>query len=240
MEFAAGEAEYKKAVELDSSDATARQWYAQDMGLIGANELEAIAEANHAHQLDPLSPIITFQLGAVYIYARKFDDAIAMCSKLATENPTFAVAHYCLAWAYWGKRMYPQVVEEWKTFARLSGDDIESRFSSAMEQGFRTGGWKGALLKGIEIKAGEARQGQRKSAFNSPVMLAGLCADSGNKEQAFQWLDTAFQRHDRLLIALNTYFFLDPLRSDPWFVDLVRKVGLTAVATPHTEETTGP
>ncbi len=225
-DFAGGRAEHRKAVELDPNDATARQWYAQDIGLIGGSPQEAIAEANRAHQLDPLSPIIGFQLGAVYIYARQFDDAIAVCSKLATENPTFGVAHYCLAWAYWGKRMYPQVIEEWKAFARLSGDDIESRFSSAMEQGFRATGWKGALLRGIEVKAGEARQDQRKSAFNSPVLLAGLCADLGDKEQAFRWLDTAFERHDRLLIALNTYFFLDPLRSDPRFAELVRKVGL--------------
>jgi tetratricopeptide (TPR) repeat protein len=66
-DIAGGEADYKKAIELDPNDATALQWHAQDVGLIGGREQEAIADANRAHQLDPLSSIISFQLGAVYL-----------------------------------------------------------------------------------------------------------------------------------------------------------------------------
>ena len=63
-DFAGGEAEFKKAFELDPNDATAHQWYAEDIGWIGGREQEAIAEANRAHQLDPLSPIISMVVGA--------------------------------------------------------------------------------------------------------------------------------------------------------------------------------
>jgi len=118
-DFAGGEAEFKKAFELDPNDATAHQWYALNMGMIGGREQEALAEANRAHQLDPLSPIISFPVGNVHLFARQYDEAIAVCKKLANENPTFAVAHYCLVWAYWGKRLYPQVIEEWKVFGQL-------------------------------------------------------------------------------------------------------------------------
>jgi len=220
-DFAGGEAEYKKAFELDLNDATAHHWYADDIAMIGGREQEALAEANRAHQLDPLSPIISSEVGAVHYFARQYDEAIAICKKLANENPTFAVAHHCLYRAYWGKRMYPQVIEEWKTFGQLSGDRNESDFASAMEQGFRSAGWKGALAKGIEI-----RQVQRKTGYSSAYVIAALYADLGDKEQAFRWLNTALQEHAEGVMGLKTDFLLDPLRSDPRFVELVRKVGL--------------
>jgi len=90
-----------------------------------------------------------------------------------------------------------------------------------MEQGFRLAGWKTALTKGIEI-----RQAQRKTGYYSPLVIATLYADLGDKEQAFRWLNTAYQERDWLLVGLKTNFLLDPLRSDPRFAELVRKVGL--------------
>jgi serine/threonine protein kinase len=220
-DFAGGEAEYKKALELDSNDATAHQWYAADIGMIGGREQEALAEANRAHQLDPLSPIISARVGLIHIWARQYDEGIAVCQKLANENPTFATAHLCLAFGYWGKRMYPQVIAEWKAEGQLSGDRNDSEFASATEQGFRSAGWKGALTKGIET-----RQAQRKTGYSSAYWIAALYAELGNKDQAFRWLNTAYQEHDRFLVSLKTDFLLDPLRSDPRFAELVRKVGL--------------
>ena len=220
-DFAGGEAEYKKSFELDPNDAMARQWYAFDIGLIGGREREALAEANRAHQLDPLSPMISNQVGSVHVMARQYDEAIVVCQKVANENPTFARAHLCLASAYWGKHMYPQVIEEWKTYGELSGDRNESDFASAMEQGFHSGGWKGALTKGIET-----RQAQRKTGYSSAYAIAQLYADLGDKDQAFRWLNTAYQERDWWLVGLKTNFLFDPIRSDPRFAELVRKVGL--------------
>jgi len=220
-DFAGGEAEYQKALELDPNDATAHQLYAYDIGAIGGREQAALAEANRAHQLDPLSPIISVDIGVTHNSARQYDDAIAVCKKVAKENSTFAVAHYCLAMAYWGKRMYPLVIEEWKTYGQLSGDQNESEFASALEQGFRSAGWKGALTKGIEI-----RQAQRKTGYSSAYWIAAMYSELGDKDQAFRWLNTAYQERDGLLEGSKTDFLLDPIRSDPRFAELVRKVGL--------------
>jgi tetratricopeptide (TPR) repeat protein len=220
-DFAGGEAEYKKAIELDPNDATAHQWYADGIGNIGGREQEALAEANRAYQLDPLSPIISFTVGSIHLDARRYDEAIAVCKKSANENPTFASAHQCLVFAYLGKRMYPQVIEEWKAVGQLSGDRNESEFASALEQGFHSGGWKSALTKGIE-----ARQAQRKAGYYSAYAIASLYAGLGDKDMAFQWLNTAYQERDYLLESLKTDFQLDPIRSDPRFAELVRKVGL--------------
>jgi eukaryotic-like serine/threonine-protein kinase len=220
-DFAGGESEYKKAFDLDPNDASARQSYAADIGMIDGRQQEALAEANRAYQLDPLSPIIGYRVGAIHIWARQYDEAIVVCKKLANENTTFAVAHFCLARAYWGKRMYPEVIEEWKAFGQLYGAGNESDFASAMEQGFRSAGWKGALAKAIEV-----RQTQRETGYSSAYEIATLYADSGDKDQALRWLDTAYQERDRLLPGLKADFLLDSIRSDHRFAELVRKVGL--------------
>jgi serine/threonine protein kinase len=220
-DFAGGEVEYKKALELDPNDASAHQWYAQDIGWIGGREKEALAEADRAHQLDPLSPIIAETLGLLQVTVRKYDEAIATCQKLASENPTFAQAHLCLAQAYWGEGMYPKVVEEFKIFGELDGNPKDAEFASALEQGFHSGGWKGALTKGIDV-----RQAQRKASYWSAYDIATLYAGLGEKDEAFHWLNAAYEERDYQIESLRTDFRLDPVRSDPRFAELVRKVGL--------------
>lgn len=220
-DFLAGEAEFKKSFELDPNDATARQWYADEIGQIGGREPEAFAEIDRAHELDPLSPVITRVVGGVRGSARKFDEELAICGKLANENPTFAIAHDCLAHAYRGKHMYPQVIEEWNALGRLSGYRVDADFAAAADRGFRSSGWKGALTNAIAF-----RQAQRRTGYFSAFDIAALYADLGDKEQAFHWLDIAYQEHDWPLITLNTNSALDPLRSDQRFAEMVRKVGL--------------
>src|ERR1039457_3864157 len=86
---------------------------------------------------------------------------------------------------------------------------------------FVQGGWKGALTKGIEIL-----QAQHKTGYSSAYWIAVLYADLGDKDQAFQWLNTAYEEHDLFLLRFRTKFALDPLRSDPRFAELARNVGL--------------
>jgi TolB-like protein/predicted Ser/Thr protein kinase len=220
-DFAGGEAEYKKALELDPNDASARQWHGQDIGWIGGREKEALDEMNRAHQLDPLSPIITESVGLVQIAVRSYDDAIATCQKVASENPAFAQAHNCLAFAYWGKGMYPKTVEEFKILGELDGNPKDAEFASALAQGFHSGGWKGALTKGIEV-----RQAQRKASYWSAYDIADFYAGLGEKDEAFRWLNAAYEERDYQVESLRTDFRLDLVRSDPRFAELVRKVGL--------------
>lgn len=220
-DFVGGEAEFKKSFALDPNDATAHQWYADDIGMIGGREQEAFAEINRAHELDPQSPVIARVAGGIHVWARQYPEAIAICSKLANDNPKFAIAHDCLAYAYWGERMYPRVIEEWKAYGQLSGHSDDSELAAALEAGYISAGWKGALSKAIEF-----RESQRKNGYSSALIIATFYADMGDKDQAFHWLNVAYQEHDWLLIGLNTYFQLDPLRSDPRFAELVRKVGL--------------
>jgi eukaryotic-like serine/threonine-protein kinase len=218
-DFAGGEAEYKKALELDPNDATAHQWHGQDLGWQG-NEPEALSEMNRAHQLDPMSAIISQATGIVQIAARKFDDAIDTCQKIVSENATFAQAHFCLAYAYWGKGMYPKAVDEFKLLGQLGGNPQDAEFAAALEQGFRSGGWNGALHKAIEV-----RLAQRSAGFAAAHDIAILYASVGDKDEAFRWLNTAREDHDYQVEGLRTDFLLDPVRSDPRFAELVHKIG---------------
>jgi TolB-like protein len=220
-DFAGGEAEFRRAFAIDPNDATAHQWFAECLGMIGGREQEALKEIDLAHALDPTSLVIPRVKGSVYVAARRFDDAIAVCQQLLDENPAYALAHDCLAYAYWGKRMYPQVIEQWKMFGEMSGNGDDTELGDAMERGFRSAGWRGALVGGIQV-----RLKQRQVGYMSPYLIARLYADLGDKEKAFQWLNTGYSEHDFLLRELNTAFEMDSLRSDPRYAELVRKVGL--------------
>ena len=219
-DFAGGEAEFKKAIERDPNDATAHQWYAEELSALGRHQ-EAIAEINRAHELDPLSPVISRVMGGILATAGRYDEGIAVCQQLAQENPTFAIAHDCLFYAYWGKRMYPQAVEEWKSYGRLTGNPEDIENAAALERGFQSGGWPAALSHTIAVF-----ESRRKNGYAPPFIIARLYADLGDKDRAFEWLETAYREHDCLLIALNTWPQFNPLHSDPRFVDLAARIGL--------------
>jgi len=220
-DIAGGVAEFKKGVQLDPNNARVHSRYALNISIVGGMEQEALAEANRAHQLDPRSSAIRLVMGTVYMNARRFDDAVIVCKKLADDNPTNAEAHDCLANAYWGKQMYSQVIEEYKTEEQLSHDEG----NAALIEGFRLGGWQGALTKYIEVLKAQ-RKTEPSSAYGSAYKIAYSYAQLGDKDQALQWLNTAYQEHDEGLMGLKTDFGIDPLRSDPRFAELVRKVGL--------------
>jgi hypothetical protein len=115
-------------------------------------------------------------------------------------------------------------MEQWKVYFHHTGNKDDATFGDAVERGFRTTGWRGALNEGIK-----AMINQRQTGYASPYEIARLYADLGDKGKAFEWLNTAYREHDFLLGELNTAFQMDNLRSDPRFPELVRKVGLPRV-----------
>jgi serine/threonine protein kinase len=220
-DFSGGEAEFRKALELDPSDATTHQWFAQNLAYIGGRAQESIDEANRARQLDPLSPIIGFAQGEVYSHDHQFDKAIELYKKVIADNPTFGEAHDGLARAYWGEHKYPEAIQEWKTAGQLAGDKNGVEYAAALDAGFGSGGWPGALRHGIEVLLAQRKA---KTGFVAPYSIAELYADLGDKDHAFEWLNTAYREHIPLN-DLRTDFPFDSLRSDPRYAELVRKIG---------------
>ena len=222
-DFPGGETEYRKAFALDPNDATAHQWFSEDLAGIGGREQEAIDEANRAYQLDPLSPIVSMARAVAYLSARQFDKAIEVCKEIEADNPTFGRAHVTMGNAYWFEHKYPEAIQEWKTGAQLEGDKNGAEVVAATEAGYRSGGKAEALRKGIEVSLAQIKA---RSGYISPYGVAASYADLGDKEHAFQWLDTAYQQHDSFLAGIRTDPLFDSVRSDPRYADLVRKIGL--------------
>ncbi len=221
-DFAGGEAEFRKALELDPGDATARQWLSEGLGMIGGRAQDAIDEGNRAHQLDPLSAIIAAQQAQAYSFDRQYDKAIEIFKKVIADNPNFGRVHSELAYAYWGARRYPEAIQEWKTGAQLENDKNSIEWAAAVDAGFRSGGWPSALRNGIQVSLAQRKS---KAEYVSPYSIASDYADLGDKNQAFEWLNTAYQEHDQNLVALRTDFTMGSLRSDPRYAELVRKIG---------------
>ncbi len=221
-DFAGAEAEFKKAIELDPSDATAHQWYSEALSDLGGRAQEAIDEANRAHELDPLSPIIVFQQAQSYTAARQFDKAIEIFKKLVADNPKFGKGYDGLAGVYWGAHKFPESIEAFNKAAQLQGDPVYSEFAAALDRGFRSAGREGADRAVVEA----ALRLRKNGSYVSPYTIAGSYADMGDKERAFEWLNIAYQEHDILLYSVRVDFSFDGLRSDSRYAELVRKIGL--------------
>jgi serine/threonine protein kinase len=222
-DFSGGEAEFRKAFELDPGDATAHQWFAEDLSYLGGRAQESIDEADRAYQLDPLSPVIITVRAEIYVKDRQFDRAIEILKKFNADDPDFGRGHYGLAQAYWGQHKYPETIQEFSTAAQLEGDKTAAEIAAALEEGFRSGGWPAAMRKAIEVSLA-----LRKTSTNfvSPYLIASYYAELGDKDHSFEWLNTAYREHDVFLAGLRTDYTMDSLRSDPRYAELVHKIGL--------------
>jgi hypothetical protein len=133
------------------------------------------------------------------------------------------MAHGQLGGAHWGQHKYSEAFQEFKIAAQLEGDKDSVESLDALDTSFRSGGWPAALRKAIEVSLAQRKN---KSGYVSPYGIASQYAELGDKERAFEWLNTAYQEHDGGLIGIRTDFTMDSLRSDPRYVELIRKVGL--------------
>jgi TolB-like protein len=221
-DFPGGEAEFRKAFALDPGDATAHQWFAEALAYIGGRSEESIVEANWARELDPLSPIIGTALAEVFYFDRQYEKAIRVCNKVIAANPDFGSVHNWLAFSYWAEHEYPQAIHEWSIAAHLEGDKNYAQYTAALERGFASGGWKGAVREGIEVSLALR---EAKAVYVSPYGIAQLYAALGDETRAFEWLNTAYREHDYWLVTLPTDPWLDSLRSTARYSEMARTIG---------------
>ncbi len=217
-----GEAEFRKALELDPSDATARQWYCQMLTAIPGRAKEAIEECNHARQLDPLSVAIGWAQAIAYGTDHQNEKAHQLYRKLIEDNPTAAVPHLVLAFANRDEHKYPEMIQELATFARLANDTRYAQLAAALDAGYSSGGWPVAARKGIDFLLAQRKAGNPTTAYE----IAEFHAELGEKDQAFEWLETARKDHDFYFRTLQVDGSLDSLRSDPRYAALLKKMGL--------------
>ena len=175
------EKEYRRAIELNPNYATAYQWLGAENLVLRKRFDEAIAALRRGEELDPLSPIISMNLGLMLIYARHYDEGIAQLNHTLSLGPNFAPAHTTLGWAFQGKGMYREAITEYQRANDLSYDPINKGFLaiSLAKAGRREEAAK--LLS--ELK----QESTRRYVPSYAIALAHIGLNE--KDEAFVWLE---------------------------------------------------
>ena len=213
------EKEYRRAIELNPNYATAHHWYAEHLMWLGRFD-EALSESERARQLDPLSLIIATDNGAILYNSRQYDRAIEQFRTVLRKDPNFVRASI-VTYAYVEKGMFAQALADAEIWRRLYGE----------------GPWYWSRLAYIYGRTGQPERarrelekleklGRHQQLGSDPVTMLWAHLGMGNKEEALADLDKACSEHFSMLATLKVEPAFDPLRSDPRFQDLLRRVGL--------------
>ncbi|MFZ1929172.1 MAG: tetratricopeptide repeat protein, partial [Candidatus Sulfotelmatobacter sp.] len=210
------EKEYQRAIQLNPSYATGHQLYAECLALQGRFD-EAFPEIERARQLDPLSLIIATDNGAILFFSHQYDRAIEQFRAVLEMDPNFPRAHMVIT-AYVQKGLFDDALAD--------AEGLHRREASS---------WSWGALAYIYGRSGQRAKAKfalqqlervSQSQVVDPISFATACIGMGDKEKALVWLQRAYQWHSSSLTALKVDPTYDPLRNDPRFQALVRRVGL--------------
>ncbi|GAC1662421.1 MAG: hypothetical protein NVS9B9_24190 [Ktedonobacteraceae bacterium] len=212
------EREFKRALELDPNYVNAHHWYSHYLISVGRTD-ESLIESKLSLETDPLSLIINTHLGWYFIYTHRYELAIEQLQKTLEMDPHYGLTHWYLGLAYEQKAMYAEAETE------LSNATVLLKGNTGVKSDL-------GHLYAVSGKKDEAQkiinelQEQSKRRYVSSYQIALIYNGLGKKEQAFIWLEHAYQERADLLVYLQADPRLANLHTDPLFQDLVRKVGL--------------
>jgi TolB-like protein/Flp pilus assembly protein TadD len=211
FEYAAGEREFKRAIELSVNNSDAHRAYASYLANVGRAD-EAISEITLAHRLDPMSFWVSRDVGRVFYESRRYDEALPALREALEMNPNSPVLYNWLSWTYDKKGMIAESVEMDLKDEAAHGTSEESMVK--LKKAFETSGYKGYLRKKLEMANGNS------------YMLGEINARLGNRDEAFRWLEKACDERSLWIAKLKADPELDSLHSDPRFRNLLRRIGL--------------
>jgi len=212
------EAEFKRALQLDPQYANAHHWYGDYLS-IRSRHGEALTEAKRALELDPLNLMISTWMGFRYYMARDYSRAIDQNRNSVELDPNFAAAHLMLGEDYLGAGLHKEAVNELTKAASLSDDSplYTAQLAVALAAAGRS---SDALRIAHQL---ETSSGKR---YVSPYGLAQIYAASNRQEDAFRWLQAAYEDHAVWMGYLAVDPVFDRYRSEDRFKTLLRRVGL--------------
>ena len=211
------EAEFKRALELNSNDAGAHVGYAKWLLCQGRTD-EALAWVQRARELDPLggagiTPVggVAITNGFILFYARRYDEAIR---ELRNDDPD----HWYLGLALIANGQPDEAIT---VLEKALGPDRNPAVMGVLVRAYAHAGRRREALRLLdELK----RRQQTSYVAAAPFVNAYL--GLGDNEQALAWLERAYQEQSNMLQLIKVHPYFDPLRGDPRFVDLVHRVGL--------------
>jgi DNA-binding winged helix-turn-helix (wHTH) protein/TolB-like protein/Tfp pilus assembly protein PilF len=213
-DWAEAEKRFKRAIELNPNYAMAHSWYSQYLSFMGRSD-EAIREANRAQEIDPLSLFINSTIGFVLYLARQYDQAIAAAQKTLELDPNFAVAHMIIGLSYVQKKMYEESISE----LQKAKHNPDSR--ALLGYAYAVAGKRSEARKILDELDQLSKQ---KYVASAPVGI--IYIGLGEKDQVLQWLEKAYDERLWEVGMLKVAPVFDPLRSDPRFEVLLRRVKL--------------
>ena len=212
--YAAAEEKFKKALSLDPRDATTLHWYGQLLISLGRTD-EAIAQLQRAHEIAPFQAIIRANLARAYLSARRYDQAIAEYRK----EERFFQCRLFLGWTYLAKGDPQKAAAEFRKATELVGRNPQGLLAAGLAQA--VGGYPAEAHATLGTMKALALQ-----RYLSPVYMAMVYAVLGEKDQTLEWLERAYADHSWQLVFLKVDPWWDPLRSDPRYGDLLRRLNL--------------
>ena len=214
-DWSRAENEYRRAIELDPNNATAHHWYGEFLSYRGRFH-EAFEEIGRAEQLDPLSLIIKADKGATFMFARQYPQAIEQFKAVLAQEPLYGRAHI-IQYAYVLNGQFDEALRDAEELRRAN----DSRAAEAGE-GYvlaRKGDTAAAraILKDLQAKGDPG---------DDPIALLMVQLALNDKDAAFASLERAYELHSTAIATLKVHPVFDPLRKDPRFTDLLKRVGL--------------
>jgi TolB-like protein/Flp pilus assembly protein TadD len=217
---AAAESSFRRALELNPSDAKTRLWYA--LALVPQRRFdEALAQAQQARELDPLSYTVSSQLGVAYYCAGYYDRAIEYAREMLSMDPNFVPAHALLGMSYEARQNYGGAIEEYRTGLRLA--PTHSFLMGRLGHAYAMAGQLDEAAKLLKDMLA-----RRDPSNFSDLHISYIYMGLGDREGVFQELGRAYQRRDPDLPYMNSDPILEPLRPDPRFTEMLRKIGLAS------------
>ena len=219
LQFSASVPEFKRAIELNPNYATAHEWYGEELQN-DARFDEAVAELKRAQELDPLSLVINSVLGSSLAVAGRDDEAIEQLRKTIEMDPTFDLAHWFLGQVYEDKNQLGAAIPQYERATQLSPDPA---VQASLARAYAMTGRKGEARKILDSLTTTSRQ-----RYIPAYSLAVVHLSLGDKEEALRLLEKSYE--DRAPFDTGVFGSikidrrLDPLRGDPRFEALARKV----------------
>jgi len=213
--------EYKRALALNPNYAIALLWHSVFLSWTGQHAA-AIEEARRAQEVDPLSPIISTNVGQVLYFARRYEEVRKAIQKALEVSPDFFLARYILGLVCLQEHKLQEGTSELQAAVALFPEDDQTK--AALGYAYALSDRKGdalAVLAELE-KLSKAR-------FVSPRDIALVYTGLGEKDKALDWLEEAYRQRDIGLSNLAVDPAFDPLRADPRFENLVRKMNPAAI-----------
>ena len=213
-------AEFRRAIELDPQYATAHQWYAFMLASEGRFE-EALIEAHTAQENDPASVSVRRSLGYVYLYAKKYTQAQYHLDRAIAMNPTAEETYRIQGLILTLQKKYPEAEAVLREALALA-PECASYTKVTLAYSMAAAGNKSYA----ERLAGELSE-KMKSEYVSPVELVMVYIALGDNQTALDWTERAMEERRGWVAYLGVHPVVDPLREEPRFNALVKKMGIT-------------